>query len=33
LPWAEAVIDRTTARTTSGVLNLKTVFIWVGPPG
>src|ERR1700738_4542692 len=33
LPWAGAVIDSTTARTTSGVQNLKIVFIAVRPPG
>src|SRR5213593_3266549 len=33
LPWADTVIDKTTVRTSRGALNLKTVFIWVEPPG
>src|ERR1700730_7746978 len=33
LPLAEAVIDSIIARATSGVLNLKIVFIAARPPG
>jgi hypothetical protein len=33
LACAAVVIDKTTARTTNGVLNLKTVFIGVEPLG